>query len=149
MSFDNEFVFNIDRFPLFPETFQLDLRFLLTLLNSQLEKLSINVHTQSLLVEIERAKRQKLSSAPKRVRRNLIFPKRISTQINDDLDTVLERVRELQLMYENKVARIGTVFYRSLGQIHQLLISFTPYIPITAETHSDVSQLNYELFRTI
>ena len=59
----NEFAFNIKGFPLFPETFPLDPLDLLppsneiTTLNFQLERLSLDIHTQSLRIEIERAKR--------------------------------------------------------------------------------------------
>ena len=76
------------------------------------------------------------------VKRDLISPNRIFAQIHHDFDTLRDRVKDFQNTYECKVARIGTMSYRCLTRIHQLLISFIFYI------NSDVFQLNYE-YRTI
>ena len=135
MSVNNAFTLYIEGLPLFPETFPLDPLTSapplneIALQNSQLERLSLDVHIQSLCVEIECAKWQKLSSTLKRVRRDLISSNRISIQLRHDIYILRERVRELQYMYDDKIARIGTVSYGSLARIHQLLISLTPYIP--------------------
>ena len=56
---------------------------------------------------------------------------------------------ELHQQYKGKLTRVSTTAYRSLARLHHLLITFTPYIPMTAETHAELSQLNDELYRSV
>jgi len=74
-------------------------------LSSQLEKLSIEVHTQSVRVAIERAKRQKLGTMIRKIKRNVISPKQLSSQIQYDN----RRITDLQQEYGHKLAQVTTV----------------------------------------
>ena len=102
----NEFDFINEGFPLLPETLLLNPPDLLSLsneiiaLNSQLERLYIVIHTQSLRVEVEKAK---LSSSLKRVKHDLVSPSRESIQLWHDLDAFREFVREVQCDYDSGI----------------------------------------------
>ena len=84
-------------------------------------KLSIG---ETLRVEIERAKRQKLGSIIKRVRIDLISPNQLSNQIQHDIVNLHKRISDLQQEYDHKIARISTITYRSLFHAHQLFIIY-------------------------
>ena len=77
-------------FPLFPEEFPIDLPILtpsfanLTALSNQFEGLRLDVYIQSLRIEVELAKRQKLSANLKRVKREIISQRRLLTQIHQE-----------------------------------------------------------------
>ena len=118
-------------------------------LNSRLEQLSIDVHTQSLRVAIKCAKRQILGTMIRKIKSNVISPKKLYSQTQYDNDHFHRRLTGLQQEYSHKLVQITTVTYRSLARVHQLMIIFTPYIRMTMEAHANVSQLNYELYRAI
>ena len=146
---------DFNELPLFPEVVPLGPPNLYSVpdevasLSSQLEQLSIDVHTQSLRVAIEIAKRQRLGTMMRKIKRDIISPKQLSSQIQYDNNNLHMRLTDLQQEYNHKLAQVTTITYRSLSRIHQLMIIFTLYIPMTTEAHVDVSQLSYELYRTI
>jgi len=125
--------------PLFPEIMPFDPPNLYPIpnevasLSSQLEKLSIEVHTQSLRVAIKRAKRQKLVTMIRKIKRDIISPKQLSSQIQCDNTNLHRRITDLHQEYSHKLAQVTTVTYRSLSLVHKLMITFTPYIPMTAD----------------
>ena len=98
----NNFDFSNEGFPILPETLSLNPPDLLSppndiaALTSQIEKLSIDINTQSLRVEIERAKQQRLSSSLKRIKRDLVSPSQESTQLRYELDALKRFVGEMQ-----------------------------------------------------
>ena len=118
-------------------------------LNLQLEQLSFDVHTQCLRVAIERAKSQRLGTMISKIKRDIISPKKLCRQLQYDNKNLHKRLTDLQQEYSHKLAQVTTVTYMSLSRVHQLMITFTPYILMTPETHADVTQLNYELYRII
>ena len=98
MNMDYDSLFNVEGFATFPDIFPLNPPDLLppsneiALLNTELEKLSLDVHTQSLRVKIEKVKRQKLRSKLKRVRQDMIPQNRILTQVHRDFNTLRENM---------------------------------------------------------
>jgi len=77
MNYD-DLLLNEINFPLFPESFSVDLPNLfvpfnkVAALTKQVKSLSIDFHTQTLRIEVERVKRQKLSSTLKKVRKKMV-----------------------------------------------------------------------------
>ena len=65
----------------------------------------------------------------------------VYSNTRNDLDALSGVVRNMQYNHNDDLARVHTIEYRGLIRIHQLLISFTPYIPMTAETHSGIAQI--------
>ena len=120
----------------------------ITSLNTQLERLSLDVRTQSFRVAIERAKRQKLGTLIRKVKRDLHSPKYLIDHMQSDITDLHRCMADSQRKYDHKISQIATLAYRSLTRMHQLLITFTPYIPMTVEAHVEVFQLNYEFYRT-
>ena len=76
----DDMINDFNEIPLFPKMMPLDPPNLYLLpnevasLSSQLERLSIDVHTQSLRVAFERAKRQKLGTMIRKIKRDVISP---------------------------------------------------------------------------
>jgi len=70
-----------------------------------LEKLSIDVHTQSFRVAIERAKRQKLGTMIRKIKRDVISPKQLSSQIQCDNTNLHRRMTDLQQEYSYELAK--------------------------------------------
>ena len=101
-------------------------------LSSQLERLSIDVHTHSLRVAIERAKLQKLGTIIRKVKKDLISPKQLSNQIQCDITNLHRRMTDLQREYSHKLAQVNTIAYRSSSRVHQLLITLIPYGAISS-----------------
>jgi len=84
MLFNNDIFTDFDDITIFPELLPIDPPNLcptsteITSLSSWLEKLTSDVYTQSLRVMIERAKRQKLETIIRKLKRDLISPKHLS-----------------------------------------------------------------------
>ena len=68
----------------------------ISLLNSPLEHLSLDVHRQSLRVTIERAKRQKLGTIIRKIKRNIISPKMLRDQTQHDNNHLNRRLTNFQ-----------------------------------------------------
>ena len=111
--------------------------------------LKIDINTQSLRIEIESAKRQRLNSSLKKVKQDIISPCQECTQLRYELDALKRYMGETHHNHGSRVARVSSVAFRCLSRVHQLLITFTPFIPMTAEAHAEISQLNYELYRSV
>ena len=69
------------------------------------------MHTQSLRMDIERVKRQKLGFALKKVKRDLIPQDRVTTQLRHDFHVLRSHFDKMQQTYDNKISRISTVTY--------------------------------------
>ena len=52
-------------------------------------------------------------------------------------------------IYDSEIARLGTVSYRCFARLHQILITLAPYLHMPPNEHAELSQLTYELLRTI
>ena len=118
--FDTDFLFNADCFPLFPEN--PDLLPLITenpvdmfpshpdtlSLNSQLERLNLDVHTQSLRVVVEKAKRQKLRTKLRRIKKELIPKNKFISNDCASINQLQEIMVTLRHLYET---HLGTVSY--------------------------------------
>ena len=117
-------------------------------LTTQVEQLNIDIHTQSLRVEVERVKRQKLRATLKRVSREVIPSNHILFQVRHDMAIMQEQVITIRCLYESEIARLGILSYRCFSRLHQLLISITIYISMSAIDHTELSQLVYEFLRT-
>ena len=154
LSRDNNILTDIDEMPFFCEMIPSDPPNICPMpnemiaLNKQLDKFSIDINTQSLRIGIERAKRRKLGSVLKRVRKELVSLNHSSDQVPSNITNLHRRISDLQQEYDHKIAQLSTVAYQSLTRVHHLLTTFTPCIPMTIEIHEKVSQLSYELYRT-
>ena len=93
-----DLILNELEFPLFPETFPADPPDLLlppneiVSLTAQVERMNIDIHTQSLRIEVERVKKQKLRARLKRIKREDLPTNRILSQVRHDMAVMQEQV---------------------------------------------------------
>ena len=122
-------------FLLFPEPFPIDPPNFLTPFNEiislikQVESLSIDIHTQSLPIEVEWVKRQKLSSTLKRVKREIILSHHLLTQAQYDITMHCKELQDLKIKHEDEVARLRSLTYRGFFRLDKILIAVTPMWP--------------------
>ena len=151
----NEFLLNDQEVPLFPgifpvEPFNLTHSFSdITTLNSQLENLSIEVHTKSIWIEVERVKHQKMHSSLKQLKREIVSPHLILIQLRQETSSVQDNQNASSLYLEGELIRQSTLSFRCFSRMHEILISTILYTPIPSNTHTELSQLENELLRTM
>ena len=86
MSYNNLLIDEL-KVPLFPDTILINPPDLtspsneIISLTAEVERLNINIHTQSLCVDIEKVKRQKLRATLKRVKRDVISIHQVLTHL--------------------------------------------------------------------
>ena len=131
---------NIDLFPSYHD---------IAILNDQIAKLTIDLNTQSLRIEVEKTKRQKLNIILKRIRHEKTLPDHSLMGIRNDINVITEQLGAVRNMYESELARIGLTTYRCFTRLHQILITTVPRIPMPEAEYNDVSQLLHELLRNI
>ena len=82
-------------------------------LNKQIGKLEIDINTQSLRLEVERVKLQKLQMMFKYVKHERIPTNNIQKQLET-----------MNNIYASKIARLSTVFHRCFSRLHQILFNY-------------------------
>jgi len=118
-------------------------------LNRKIDLLTIEVNTQGLRLEVEKAKRQRLQATVRRLRKDMSLPcpdimvlKKEIAQLRDYQNTV-----NYQLDGEN--ARTNTLSFRSLTRVCQILIALVPSSTLPSEISPEVEILLQELNTTI
>ena len=111
--------------------------------------MTIETHSQKLRQVIERTKRHRVEATLKRVKRDVVSHRQLLYHLQQGDTTHQKQLVDLQRQYEDNLIKMSTTAYRELVRVHQLLITFTPYIPMTVEAHTEMSHLNYELYLTV
>ena len=127
---DTDFLFNDNRFPLF--SVNIVLPPLITenpldifsphpdilALNSQLEQLNLDIHTQSLRVEVKMAKRQKLRTKPYRIKKELVPENKFINAVTATINQLQESVNTLRQLCKRDLAHLRTVSYLCFSHVH-------------------------------
>ena len=116
-------------------------------INARIEHLERGLSAQSLRLEIERAKRQKLRLSVK--------PSQYDTSVLH-LGTLRQTI-EANFMHQNTINfqlqgdtdRLNTLTFRCLSRMQQLLSFIPPNISITSSNHPDTTILLEEIGRTL
>ena len=109
----------------------------------------IEMNTQSLRIDIEKAKRQKLNTKLKKDKHGHAPPAPLLTKLQNDINILSEQLGVIRNIYESEIARIGLTTYRYFSRLHQILIAVVPRIAMPKPEHQDTSQLLYELLHNI
>ena len=94
-------------------------------------------------------KRQKFHAKFKKMKRELIPKNEITHDLQSTVTQQQSSMEVHQMVFGGEPTYLRTINFRCLSQIHQLLIASIPHIPLSAESHTDLSQLTYELLRTV
>ena len=130
----------VDLFPTFSD---------IAALNDQIAKLSIDLNTQALRIEIERTKRQKMRMILKRIKLGMTPTNRSLLKMRRDVDILKEQLGAVRNIYESELARIGLTTYRCFATLHQILLAVIQHIPMPEAEHNDTSWLLNELLRNL
>jgi len=116
-------------------------------MNDRIERLEIALNTQTLRLELERSKRQKLALMVKQRRHET--PVTQSDALQKLVDVNYQHQEEINYQIGGSVDHLSTVMFRCLSRTQQLLSFVFPCIPITPSDQPDVACLLEEIGRTL
>ena len=96
------------------------------------------LNTWSLRIELERVKRQKMRTTMKRIKREIISPRHLITQLRHDASVLHENQTSMQRFYEGEVIRLSIISLRFFLRIHQILISIVHYTSMPTNNHTEL-----------
>jgi len=116
-------------------------------LNARLEYLEKGMSAQSLMLEVERAKRQRLNITLKTIRPDT------TTLQYDNLQQLVENnaIHQNTINYQlqSDIDRHNSVMFRYLSRLQQLLSFILPNVAITSSDEPDTNQLLEEMGRVL
>ena len=118
-------------------------------ISDQIDKLTIDLNTQHLQVEIEKVKRQKMRVMMRQLRNKRTPADPIVDQLRQEVVLLARKVESITETYNSELARVSTVTYLGFSRLHQILITTVPYLSMPPSTHVEASQLIYELLQII
>jgi len=116
-------------------------------LNARIEFLEKGMSAQALLLDVERAKRQRLSLTLKSIRpepTNVHYnslPQILENQVNNQ--------NSINFQLQSNLDRHSTVLFRYLSRLQQMLAFILPNVAITSSDEPDTSQLLDEMNRVL
>ena len=116
-------------------------------MNDRMERLEIALTTQTLRLELERSKRQKLALIIKQ--RQHETPVIQLEALQKSTETNYVHQEEINYQIGGSIDHLSTVMFRCLSRTQQLLSYALPCIPITPGDHPDVTCLLEEIGRTL
>ena len=116
-------------------------------LNNRIERLEIALNEQTLRLELERSKRQKLALMLKHRRHETPTPQLEALRQIIDTNQVYQEAVNFQI--GGSIDHLSTVMFRCLSRTQQLLSFAFPCIPITPSDQPDVTSLLEEIGRTL
>ena len=87
-------------------------------LTSQVEQLSLDLHTEALLVEVERMKRWKLKASVKELKQNRINPNPVLSQVLLENNMMRERMVIIERDFNHEIARLISLTYQGFLRLH-------------------------------
>ena len=116
-------------------------------LNARLEFLEKGMSAQALMLDVERAKRQRLSLLLKSIRPE------VNTVRYDNLPQVLENQaihqNSVNFQFQSDLDRHSTVLFRYLSRLQQMLSLIISNVNVTSSDEPDTSQLLEEMGRVL
>jgi len=116
-------------------------------LNARVEYLEKGMSAQSLMLEVERAKRQRLSVTLKSIRIETLTCQFNNLKQLVENNVVHQNTTNFQL--QNDIDRHNTIMFRYLSRMQQLLSFVLPNVAITSSDEPDTTQLLEEMGRVL
>ena len=121
----------------------------LTELNRKLEHLTVECNTINLRLEIEKAKRQRLQSTVKQLKREALSPCPDVLTVKQELNEFKEQQTATNYMLDGENARTNTLAFRSISRICQLVNIIMQGTYVTTDVIDEANTLLHELTLTI
>jgi len=118
-------------------------------LNHRLDQLSLDTNTQSLRIDVEKAKRQKLSAIVRPVKQNILLPCPEIASLKQDITTIRGEQNTVNYHLEAKIASTSVMTFRCLSRIHQILTFLLPHVMLLSNSNHELNQLLQELAQTL
>ena len=118
-------------------------------MTDRMNRLDIDMNTHRVRLELEKTKRRKLRASMNNLKHEIHPNTEEVNRIRYDLSTLQERVGALDTIFNNELARISSLTYRSLLRIHHLMITIIPYLTMPPDNYFETAQLANKLLRTI
>jgi len=116
-------------------------------INARIDRLETALNTQTLRLELERAKRQKLRIAMKQHRHETpAFHPEAQKQL---IETNLMRQEAINYQLGGDIDRLNTLAFRCLSRMQQLMSFVLPCVLVTPNDYPDVTCLLEEIGRTL
>ena len=116
-------------------------------LNARVEYLEKGMSAQSLMLEVERAKRQRLSVTLKSIRIETLTFQFNNLKPLVENNVVHQNTTNFQL--QSDIDRHNTIMFRYLSRMQQLLSFILPNVAITSSDEPDTNQLLEEMGRVL
>ena len=116
-------------------------------MNGRIERLEIALSTQTLRLELERSKRQKLALMMKQRRHETPITQLDALQKLIDINYAHQE--EINYRIGGSIDHLSTVTFRCLSRTQQLLSFAFPCIPITPSDQPDITCLLEKIGRTL
>ena len=114
-----------------------------------LEKLTVEVNTQNIRIELEALKRQRLRRLFKQVKAKVFTLNQTIAQQQTENAMLREQLATLNTTIISELACLTQRTHCCLGRIHHLLIVAIPRISMTKAEHNDLSQQASELLHAL
>ena len=121
----------------------------LVTLNQRFDQLSLDTNTQSLRIDVEKAKRQKLSASVRRIKKDLLSPRSEIVTLRQDVDTLRNEQNAINYYLDTEITGDSGLTFRSLSRIHQILALMIPQTTSSVNHNPELNQLVHELARTL
>jgi len=118
-------------------------------LNSRLEHLSLEINTQSLQIEVERAKRQKMRTSLKQLKQEVSTPCLDIAPLRQEISKINENHNATSYHLEAEITRLSTMSFRCFSRMHQILVLLLSHISMPPNECTDMVQLLNEFTRTL
>ena len=115
----------------------------------KLDLLTVECNTLNLRLEIEKAKRQRLQSTVRQLKRETLPPCPDMLTVKKELDEFREQQNTTNYMLDGENARTNTLAFRSISRICQLVTIMMQGTYVTPEAIDEANTLLHELALTI
>ena len=121
----------------------------LTELNQKFEHLTVELNTLNLRLEIEKAKRQRLQSTVRQLKRETLSPCPDVLTIKRELNEFKDQQTTINYMLDGENAKTSTLAFRSISRLCQLVGIIMQGTYVTTEAIDEANTLLHELTLTI
>jgi len=118
-------------------------------ITDRLESLEIAMNTQSLRIEIERTKRQKLRASLRQIKADLAYPSPEIHSLQQALEFNYAQQNTTNFQLGGEIDRTHTLAFRCFARVHQLLERMFSYHDVFPTEYNEISRMLYELSGTL
>ena len=126
----------------------------IVVLSSRLDQLSLWSNwagTQSLRIELEKHKRQKLRTTIRQIKQDMNSPCPDTVSLKYEFDIMQRNQDAINYNYqlEGEITTMITITFRCLSRVHQLVTRLLPHVMLAPDDNFELVQMLHELSQTL